>query len=195
MITNDKVTDIFCTIDEFCKTFKEITKSFILGRRSKRPPGMCDSEVICILVLFHMGGDRCLKHFYISHVQRHMRSDFPSTVSYGRFVELSRGVAMPMAIFLKTCRLGTCSGISFIDSTPIRACGNKRVKRNKVFKGVAAVGKSTMGWFYGFKLHLVINDRGEVLNFAVTRANVDDRDPLKNEGFLKGTSKNSIFFL
>jgi len=90
-----------------------------------------------------------------------------------------------MTIFLKTCCLGKCTGISFVYSTPIRVCKNKRIKRNKVFKGTAKVGQSTMGWFYGFKLHIVINDKGEILNFAVTQANVDDRDPLKNEGFLK----------
>ena len=94
-------------------------------------------------------------------------------------------LVMPMTIFLKTCCLGTCSGISFVDSTPIRVCKNKRIKRNKVFKGIAEVGKSTMGWFYGFKLHIVINDKGEILNFAITQANVDDREPLKNENFLK----------
>src|SRR5699024_11445486 len=92
---------------------------------------------------------------------------------------------MQMTIFLKTCCLDKCSSISFVVYTPIRVCHNKRITRNKVFKGIAEVGKSTMGWFYGFKLHIVINDRGEILNFAITRANVDDREPLKNEGFLR----------
>ena len=119
------------------------------------------------------------------YVQRHMQREFPKTVSYNRFVELSQSVLMPMTIFLKTCCLGSCSGISFVDSTAIRVCNNKRIKRNRVFKGVAEVGKSTMGWFYGFKLHIVINDRGEILNFAITQANIDDREPLKNESFLK----------
>ena len=119
------------------------------------------------------------------YVQRHMQAEFPNTVSYNRFVELSSSVLMPMAMFLKTCCLGTCTGISFVDSTPIRVCNNKRIKRNKVFKDIAQVGKSTMGWFYGFKLHIVINDRGEILNFAITQANVDDREPLKNESFLR----------
>lgn len=185
MIDYNKITDIFCVIDEFCQNFKQNTENFILGKKSKRPPRMSDSEVICILILFHLGGFRCLKHFYLFYVQQHMQSEFPATVSYSRFVELSQKVVLPMTIFLKTCCLGKCSGISFVDSTPIRVCNNKRIKRNKVFKGIAEVGKSTMGWFYGFKLHIVINDRGEILNFAITQANVDDREPLKNESFLK----------
>ena len=90
-----------------------------------------------------------------------------------------------MTIFLKTCCLGESTGISFIDSTPIRVCKNKRIKRNKVFNGLAQVGKSTMGYFFGFKLHIVINDKGELLNFVITPGNTDDREPLKNASFIK----------
>ena len=185
MIDFNKITDIFCVVDEFCNDFDKTTEPYLLGKPSKRPPVMSKSEVISICLLFHLSGFRCFKHFYMFYVQRHMQSEFPRTVSYNRFVELSAGVLMPMTIFLKTCCLGTCTGISFVDSTPIRVCHNKRIKRNKVFKDIAQVGKSTMGWFYGFKLHIVINDKGEILNFAITRANVDDREPLKNENFLK----------
>jgi hypothetical protein len=154
---------------------KQSTENFIVGNKPNRPPVMSDSEVICILILFHLGGLRCFKHFYIFYVQKHMESEFPSTASYDRFVELTQKTGMPMTIFLKTCCLGKCSGISFVDSTPIRVYNNKRIKRNKVVKGIAEVGKSTMGWFYGFKLHIVINDQGEILNFAITQANVGDR--------------------
>jgi hypothetical protein len=185
MIDFDKISDIFCLVDEFCKDFDKTTLPFVLGKPSKRPPIMSKSEIISICMLFHLSGFRCFKHFYKFYVQRHMQNEFPNTVSYNRFVELNQSVLMPMTIFLKTCCLGVCSGISFVDSTPIRVCNNKRIKRNKVFKNIAEVGKSTMGWFYGFKLHIVINDRGEVLNFAITQANVDDREPLKNESFLK----------
>mgnify|MGYP003472672932 FL=1 len=114
-----------------------------------------------------------------------MNKDFPKTVSYNRFVELSQTVIMPLTMFLKTCCSGSCTGISFVDSTPIRVCKNKRIKANKVFKGTAEIGKSTMGWFYGFKLHLIINDRGEILNFLISQGNMDDREPLKKESFLK----------
>jgi hypothetical protein len=86
---------------------------------------------------------------------------------------------------MKTCCLGQCTGISFIDSTPIRACKNKRITQNRVFKNIATIGKSTMGWFYGFKLHIIINDKGELLDFIITQANVDDRSPLKEDNFLK----------
>jgi len=105
MITNEKVTNIFCIIDEFCGDFEQKTKSFMIGQKSKRPRKMCDSEVICILVLFHMGGFRCFKHFYNNYVIRHMRSDFPNLVSYNRFVELAGSVVLPLSIFMKHAAL------------------------------------------------------------------------------------------
>lgn len=185
MIDYSKISDIFCLVDEFCKDFDKTTQPFLLGKASKRPATMSKSEIISICLFFHLSGFRCFKHFYLFYVQRHMQGEYPNTVSYNRFVELSQSVVMPMAIFLKTCCLGSCTGISFVDSTPIRVCKNKRIKRNRVFKETATVGQSTVGWFYGFKLHIVINDRGEILNFAITQANVDDREPLKNEAFLK----------
>jgi hypothetical protein len=126
-----------------------------------------------------------MKHFYLHYVQKHLTHHFPKTVSYNRFVELMQAATLPMTIFMKTCCLGEGTGISFIDSTPIRVCKNKRINRNKVFDGLAKVGKSTMGYFFGFKLHIVINDKGELLNFALTQGNVDDREPLKNKNFIK----------
>ena len=185
MICFDKISEIFCIVDEFCNNFEESTASFLIGNKPKRKPRMSTSEVITIYMMFHLSGFRCFKHFYIFYVQKHLQNEFPNTVSYNRFVELMQSVIMPMTIFAKTCCLGSCTGISFIDSTPIRVCKNKRITRNKVFKDIATTGKSTMGWFHGFKLHIVINDKGELLSFAVTQANVDDREPLKNEGFLK----------
>ncbi len=87
---------------------------------------------------------------------------------------------MHLAIFLKTCCLGKCTGISYIDSTPLRSCHIKREKQHKVFKGIAQKGQCSLGWFYGFKLHIIINDRGEILDFIITPGNVNDRKPLND---------------
>lgn len=185
MINFDKITDIFCTVDEFCLEFQKFAQPFMIGNPPKKKPKMSSAEVITIMILFQLSGFRTFKHFYIYYVQKHMKQEFPQTVSYNRFTELMQSNLMCLTMFAKTCALGSCTGISFVDSTPIRVCGNKRIKRNKVFKDLATTGKSTMGWFHGFKLHIVINDRGEILSFCVTQANVDDREPLKNEAFLK----------
>ena len=185
MISVDKVRGIYTLVDEFCQEFEKFMKPHQIGNKPKRKPRMNSAEVITLMIVFHLSGFRTFKHFYVFYVQKHMQQEFPKTVSYNRFVELMQSNLMALTMFSKTCALGKCTGISFVDSTPIRVCKNKRIKRNKVFKDLATVGKSTMGWFYGFKLHITINDKGEIMSFCVTQANVDDRDPLKNESFLK----------
>jgi hypothetical protein len=184
----DKITEIFCLVDDFCKeieTTKEghILKQNVSKKLRKRKFKLSDSEVITILIIFHLKHFRNLKHFYINYVQKHLRSEFPETVSYNRFIELQEKAFLPMCVFLQTRCLGECTGISFIDSTPIKACHIKREKQNKVFNGYAMKGQCSMGWFYGFKLHIVINDKGEIIDFLFTQGNVDDRDPLKNRAF------------
>lgn len=184
-ISLNKVTEIFYLIDEFCIGFENSMKSHSIGNTPKRRPRMSKSEVITLMTLFHLGGFRNMKHFYLHYVQKHMGSEFPNTVSYNRFTELMQSAVLPMTIFIKTCCLGESTGIAFVDSTPIRVCKNKRIKRNKVFKDTAQLGKSTMGYFFGFKLHLIVNDKGDILNFVITQGNVDDREPLKNKRFIE----------
>jgi len=184
MIIYSKVTEIFCLVDEFCKEYAEIVDKALIGNKAKRASTMSQSEIITIAIIFQLSGFRTFKHFYVFYVKTHMKNDFPATVSYNRFTELMQENLMAMTLFLKTCCLGDCSGISFIDSTPVRVCKNKRIHNHKVFKGIATTGRSTMGWFHGFKLHIIINDKGEILNFTITQANIDDRQPLKKERFL-----------
>jgi hypothetical protein len=181
----DKIIEIFSLADDFCKEYHKSMCEYTLGKVAKEQPRMSQSEVITIMIIFHMGGFRNMKHFYLYYIQIHMRGEFPHTVSYNRFVELMQASLLPMSGLLKQCCMGKSTGISYIDSTKIAICNNKRIGRNKVFKGVATIGKSTMGWFYGFKLHLIVNHKGDILNFILTRANVDDREPLYNPKFLE----------
>lgn len=183
MIPDHKVTEIYFIIDEFFKEFDNIIRTHSLPdaktKKRNRKFTMSHSEVMTILVLFHSASFKNLKSFYVFYVQKHMQKEFPQTVSYNRFVELQPKVCVPLAIFVKMMCLGRCTGISFIDSTPIRSCHIKREKQHKTFKDIAQKGQCSLGWFYGFKLHLIINDRGEILDFILTPGNVDDREPLK----------------
>jgi len=184
-----KLTEIFYFSDEFCKEYYKVMEGHALQddlskKHRNKPCKLCDSEVITIMIAFHLGGYRNLKHFYINYVQKVLTNEFPITVSYNRFVELQQKALLPMVMFLKMMKLGNCTGISFIDSTPVRVCNNKRIYNHKVFEGIASRGKSTMGYFFGFKLHIVVNDQGEILDFVITPGNVDDRSPLKNGSFL-----------
>jgi hypothetical protein len=180
--------DIFYLVDEFCKEFDKAKAGHVLqkdcGKKSRnRAFRMSDSEVITIMIYFHLKQFRNLKHFYINYIQVHCREDFPQTVAYNRFVELQQKALVPMTVFLQLCCLGKCTGVSFIDSTPLRVWHIRREHSHKTFKGQATKGKTSTGWFFGFKLHIVINDKGEILDFLFTQAHVDDREPLKNKRF------------
>jgi hypothetical protein len=190
MLDIDKITEIYFIIDEFSKEFDKTITAHSLNekvapKKRKRKFIMTDSEVMTILVLFHTMGYKNLKHFYLFYVGKHLSKEFPNLVSYNRFVELQKRTVVPMALFMKTCCLGQCTGISIIDSTPLRSCHIKREKQHKTFKNLATKGHTSTGWFFGFKLHLIINDKGEILDFMFTQGNVDDREPLKNNNFHK----------
>ena len=189
MISDSKIIEIFCQLDDFMQEYDQVVAKAGIStsqtRKRKRKFTMSDSEVMTIMILFHLKSYRSLKYFYISHICKHMQDYFPNCVSYNRFVELQRRVLQPLAVYLKMRGLGKCTGISFIDSTPLRVSHIKREKQHKVFKGIAEKSFGTIGWFYGFKLHLVANDKGEIVDFLITSANVDDRQPLKDKTFHK----------
>ena len=188
MITEDKVTELFCMADDFCKFFDRMVAKYTFKSTAKRSyhrnSTMSKAEIMLIIILFHDSNYRCLKHFYQEHVCKNLRHLFPKVVSYNRFVELEREVAVILALFIKKVLLGKCTGISFVDSTPLRVCRNQRIHIHKTFKGIAQRGKCSMGWFFGFKLHLICNEKGELLNFMITPGDIDDREPLKYEAFM-----------
>lgn len=169
-------TELYCEIDDYVKS--QISQGNIkkLGMNGKRNRAwkLSVSEVMTIIVAFQMSGYRTFKGFY-EHMLQYHKGEFPDLVSYNRFLELQPRVLVLLCGFLST-KKGKATGISFIDSTPIQVCKPKRASRNKVFKGIAKKGKSTIGWFYGFKLHLIINDLGELISFSITPGNVSDID-------------------
>lgn len=171
---------LFFDCDEFCQVYQSPRGALRLrdGKRHRhRKSTLSESEVMTIVILFQLSGFRNLKTYYTQYVWQHLRKEFPNLVSYGRFVELQSEIVLPLAAFLRT-RFGQCTGVSFIDSTPIRVCHNLRIKSNKVFRELARRGKTSTGWFYGFKVHLVISDCGDLLAVMITPGNVDDRKPV-----------------
>jgi hypothetical protein len=174
------ILPLFCDIDDFCLLFEPAWRRRLLASgacRRHKPSALSLSEVMTILVLFHASGYRDFKTFYTRHVAEQMSGAFPGLVSYNRFVELQREALVPLWCYLHT-RKGRCTGIAFVDATTLAVCHNLRIPQHKVFLGSAERGRSSMGWFYGFKLHLVINDRGEFLGCYLTPGNVDDRRPV-----------------
>ena len=172
------ILSLFCEIDDFCKVFEKIwrTRQLSDGKRHRnRQPRLSLSEVMTILVLYHQSGYKTLKAFYLEEIVRHHSLDFPSLVSYNRFVELQARCVIAMFFYL-LCKRGNCTGISFIDATALKVCHNLRIPSHRTFRGSAERDKSSVGWYYGFKLHLAVNERGEILGFYLTAANVDERE-------------------
>lgn len=171
--------ELFCDVDDFMLRFAPHLKAMQLaaGKQRERAGQLCASEVMTILIHFHQSHYRTFKAYYTEHVQLHLSSEFPHLVSYQRFVALMPSVLVPLLAYLQS-RYGACTGISFIDSTSLEVCDPKRISQHRVFAADAQRGKTSMGWFYGFKLHLAVNDRGDLLACCLTPGNVDDRAPV-----------------
>lgn len=178
----DKATELFCLIDDFCQQFEPLLDKGMLehssaqgdiGKRRRNRPGLMSlSEMSTIVVLFHRMRARQFKAFYLDVVCRFMKAEFPQRLSSTRFVQLMPRCAVILAALFDALK-GACTGISIADSTPLAVCHNLRINRHRVFKGLAQRGKSSTGWFYGFKLHAVINHQGELLAIRVTPGNID----------------------
>ena len=175
------VTSLFCNIDDFWIEFKPEWEKFLISEKRclpKRTPMLSESEVMTIIIFFHISGYRNFKQFYLGYVCKYLKPFFPLLPSYNRMVELKKTVLFPLYCYLMK-QNREITGIGFIDSSPIRVCHLKRSSRHRVFKGFAKKGKTSTGYFFGFKLHLLINDKGEILCFMLTPGNVDDRVPVE----------------
>lgn len=175
-----KLVDLFCDVDDFCKIFiPQWQKQLLLDgtRKRQRDSRMTMSEIMTIVISFHMSHYRDFKNYYLGHVSRFYRNDFPHLLSYTRFLEVMPRTISPMCAYFTSLK-GKPTGIEFIDSTTLKVCHNIRIPRHKTFDGIAQRGKGTMGWFYGFKLHLIVNYQGEIVAAKVTTGNVHDTKPV-----------------
>jgi hypothetical protein len=169
--------EIFCFIDDFCKHFESAQKGNLLPNPDRKRQKACRlhlSEIMTILVLFQLSQYRTFKDFFHNCLSTQYKQAFPNLVSYNRFLELIPHAAMPLLILLMKMP-GEETGRYIVDSTKLEVCHNLRISRHKVFKGLAKRGKTSTGWFFGFKLHIVINHKGDLMNFKITPGNTDDR--------------------
>lgn len=180
------LTELFCFVDDVClsaqnlwdsKHIPQLLASYTNHYTKRRRSRLSISECCTIVIAFHQSSFRNFKHFYLRHVQPLWKPYFPSLVSYNRFVELMSRTTLPLILCLNAMR-GRCTGLGFVDSSPISVCHNLRIPSHRVFRDFAKRGKSSTGWFYGFKVHLVINERGELLAWALTLGNVHDSQPV-----------------
>jgi hypothetical protein len=177
---NNSILPLFANLDDFCQSFEPTYRTKQLASATvqrHRKATLLLSEVMTIIIWFQQSGYRTFKDYYRKEVCLHLRDEFPNLVSYNRFVELMPQALIPLCFYLQT-RKGQTVGVAFIDSLPIAVCHNRRIPSHKVFAQIAERGKSSVDWFYGFKLHLIVNDQGELLAFHLTPGNVDDRKPV-----------------
>lgn len=173
-----QLTRIFCQIDDFCKEFEQYYQSKLLPGSTysvtPRGPDCClvDSEIMTLLILFQSSGFRTFKNFY-HFIAQHYKNAFPKLPSYNRFLELISKVTLALLVFIQI-NSGKKTGIYYIDSTCLPTCHIKRSKQHKTFDEIAQYGKTSVGWFFGLKLHLVINERGELIAFKITSGNKND---------------------
>lgn len=170
---------LFCDADDFCQHDLPIGRNRLTQKGVKkrnRHKCLSTSEIITLVVYYQMSGFKNFKTYYLNALLT-LRKEFPGLPSYNRFVELMAAVLEPIALFMES-RCATSDGIAFVDSTSLCVCENIRIPRHKTFAAEAGRGKSSTGWFYGFKLHFTVNDCGDMLSFCITPANVDDRKPV-----------------
>jgi Transposase DDE domain len=172
----ERLVETFCEVDDFCKAFVPQWEAYLLGTGSapRGPePGLFVSEIITILLMLHSSQFKYLKSFYQGVMGDVLRQYFPDMPCYERFVTIQKSVFMPLLFFLLS-RLGQRTGIYYIDSTALPVCHNRRISRHQTFEGLAARGKTSMGWFFGFKLHLVFNQLNQIVALKITAGNVAD---------------------
>lgn len=200
------ITDLFVFLDDFCQAVDQHLSQLMITcpqkiKRVTRVMGMTLSELLTIELLYQQSPCKNFKYFYHSYLQMY-GCEFPNLVSYNRFIELKPRILSYLMLLVRWfCEHADKTGLSYIDATPLAVCHSKRMGCNKVFKGLARLGKTTKGWFFGLKLHLVINEKGQMINLKITQGNADDRTPVLElveglEGLLfgdRGYIKASLF--
>ncbi len=179
----EDITRLFCLVDDFCRDIEKnfADKLLTSGKKPTRIAKITHSEIMTIILLYQQSPCKNFKTFYLHYLTLLYKSEFPKLLSYTRFVALKPKVFWHLAMLLQwLCGQSENTGISYIDTTSVAVCHAKRISKNKVFANIAELSKSTYGWFFGFKLHLVINDKGEIQPLTLTKGNVDDRKPVPN---------------
>jgi len=194
-LNTTKLTEIYLECDDFLKGMEAFMTKQQLPitdkRRGKKERKMSHSEMMAIVIFYHYSGFKCFKWYYNIAIKNILKSYFPSTYSYNRFIELMEELNVFMVFFMATCKLSAPTDSNYIDSKKLVVSHNRRIKNHKTHKGIAQRGKSSTGWFFGFKLHLIINHLGNIVCFKLTPGNVADN----NQELLLGFAKKVQGFL
>ena len=169
------ITALYCCLDDFCKVFAEWEAHRLIPSpcRRQRSGKLSRSEMLFIMVLFHLSPYKNFKTFYLYGIGCQHRACFRALPHYDRVVSLMPRLFVPLMVLLHSLS-GEETGLYFGDSSKLAVCHNRRIDRHRVFAGLAARGKTSMGWFFGLKLHVVINHKGQIMAVKITAGNVAD---------------------
>jgi len=177
----DLLISTFCRIDDFYILYERDLKLKQIGKQNSRQygckPKLSMSEIMTILIMFQITQYRNFKTYYSEFICVYWKNYFPDAPSYNRFVELIPQALIPLSSFV-SAHQGQQSGVYYIDASKLPVCHGMREKRHRVFKAFAGKSKTSTGWFFGLKLHLITNHLCEIINMRITRGNRDDRGPL-----------------
>ena len=181
MLNELQVIALCLFLNDFCKVVNEsIIAKTKEKRRVTRKSRKDEAEIMTILLLWNQSSCINFKKFYTEYLDILYPNLFVK-LSYGRFIENKKKALIYLDYLLKFFMLNLeQTGIYYIDSTSLKVCKSKRISSHKTFKGISKTGKTSIGWFHGFKLRMVINQKGEIMNIAFTSGNINDRAPLKN---------------
>jgi DDE family transposase len=173
------ITALYCCLDDFCKVFEdwEVHRLIPSPAKRQRSGKLSRSEMLFIVVLFHLSPYKNFKTFYLYGIGCQHRACFRDLPHYDRFVSLMPRLFAPLMVLLHSLS-GEETGLYFGDSSKLAVCHNRRIDRHRVFDGLAARGKTSMGWFFGLKLHVVINHKGQIMALKITSGNVADSSVL-----------------
>jgi hypothetical protein len=169
------ITALYCCLDDFCQVFEDWEAHRLIpsAQTRQRTGKLSRAEMLFIMVLFHLSAFKNFKTFYLYGIGHQHRACFGDLPHYDRFVSLMPRLFVPLMVLLHSLS-GEETGVYFADSTKLAVCHNRRINRHKVFDGLAARGKTSMGWFFGLKLHLVINHKGQIMALKITPGNTAD---------------------
>ena len=169
------ITALYCCLDDFCNVFEDWEAHRLIPSPTTRQRSgkLSRAEMLFIMVLFHLSPYKNFKTFYLYGIGCQHRGCFRELPHYDRFVSLMPRLFAPLMVLLHSMS-GEHTGVYFADSTKLAVCHNRRIDRHKVFASLAARGKTSMGWFFGLKLHFVINHKGQIMALKITPGNTAD---------------------
>ncbi|SPR13809.1 transposase [Orientia tsutsugamushi] len=155
------IITVYYLIGNFCKIYQEWERKRLIpsSNQRNRDGKFSLAELLTITIYFYLSPCKDFKNYYLYYLSHKYKGYF-RLPSYSMIIQLWPRMLLPLAVLMHYLK-GEETGIYYIDSTKLAICHNKRISSNRVFNRFSKIGKSSYGWFLGFKLHLIIKKVGK----------------------------------